>query len=477
MQSRLPVLLSSLALVLTACSDDVATTTPLGTACKITERVRLAAPPEGWAPEADGEYLLHRFEDFVLYTFDDRQDPERLYWRLDPCTGESTPFPSLAPGLQSPFIVETPAGRVLYAKKGDVRYAVDRIDEPGDDVAREVAGLPRSGWLEFDELWNMYGAPYAVFFRDQNLYSHTGAAADPALQVAADISSSFAYENAVLVTDPTGVRRVDPRTGASELVLAARSAHIIEPGGSPVDARVIWQPVGESTLYVRRIADGEDVALEIDSALVDAGIEPQFGTWPGLHRRVMTFADPLDTGILAAVRLDTGAAIAVPEHVDFSWVSESAWSLTLPDPGVHVEAIWEPETGALREWYRGPALVYRLEKHDDDHVDYVLRDAVGSDDGSLWRVDLDTGEQRQLLARMSVQSHQVDGSMYLMSPDVPSGADGLARLFDLEYVDIETGLYTWVAGSVSSVAEVPDEGLIYLDAYGTEPGVWVAPRP
>ena len=130
MQPRLSLSIFPVLAMLAACGDDIAAD-PTGTACTITERVRLAAPPEGWAHQAGDDYMLYRFPDFVLYSFDDRDDPARLFWRLDPCTGETTPFPSLAPGLGNVFLVDTAVGRVLYASD-EVRdyYVVDRVDEP-----------------------------------------------------------------------------------------------------------------------------------------------------------------------------------------------------------------------------------------------------------------------------------------------------------------------------------------------------------
>jgi len=461
-------------MVLTACSDEVAGT-PLDTACKITARVRLADPPAGWTPGTDGSYRLHRFQDFILYTFDDVKDPARLYWRLDPCTGETTPFPSLAPGLDSPFLLDTPAGRVLYARKNGDYYVVDRVDDPGDDVARKIAGLPSSGFLDFN-LWNQLGAArYAMFFRDRDLYSHAGDPTVPALRVAVNTIDSFPYEDAVLTTDATGVRRIDPFTGASELLLGgAQRAELFDVGGSIAQARVIWRPAGESTLYVRRLGEGKDVALDIAPAIVELGLDVG-GHWPPYDGHMAIFSDLLNTRILAAARTDTGEAIAVPEHTDISYASDRALDLTLPDPDAQVQAIWEPETGALREWYRGPAPAPSVYALESDHVDYYAPGPAMTA-GSLWRVDLTTGEARQLLPRVTDPT-LVAANTYLMEFDVPRANDDDALLHDLEYANVDTGLYTLLAGSVSDAVHVPGEGVIYLDAHGSEPGVWAAPLP
>lgn len=50
-------------------------------------------------------------------------------------------------------------------------------------------------------------------------------------------------------------------------------------------------------------------------------------------------------------------------------------------------------------------------------------------------------------------------------------------LRDLEIVDIGTGQSTLIVDRVSGVLGFPDEGLVFIDAFGSEPGLWAYPLP
>lgn len=445
-------------------------------ACTISERVRLVAPPEGWSVEQYGDYDFYVLEDFILYSFDEREDPERLFHRLDRCTGESTPFPSFTPGMQNPFIDNTPAGRVMYAHRGQEYYVVDRLDEPGDDEPQKIAGLPRPGFLDLN-LYNDGSLPYAFFWRDYAVYTHAGDPKAPALRVAEDVTTSVPYPDEILVLDPsTGdVRIVDPFTGASELALTgAQHSHIIDPGESADEARVLWQPLGVEELRIRRIGDGTDVLLTIDPALVDAS---KVGWWPG-SGHVVLFSDSEFTQIVAAVDSETGATIDVPAHVAFDADLLPWLDLTLADGDEVVGAAWNPNTGALHEWYRGPGPAPSLQVADATHADYYVAEQPEQlhPVGSLWRVEFATGERRVIVPRISPWRRPVTGDTELVEFDVGPENAG-PRLRDLEYIDVEAGLVTPIAEAVADVAAVPDEGVIWLDAHGAAPGLWVAPLP
>ncbi|HEY0137527.1 MAG TPA: hypothetical protein VGB85_25760, partial [Nannocystis sp.] len=89
---------------------------------------------------------------------------------------------------------------------------------------------------------------------------------------------------------------------------------------------------------------------------------------------------------------------------------------------------------------------------------------------------------------MSLHSYLVDTDKYLMHSHIPSSEGGDIP-FDLEYVDVASAKYTLIAGAVSAAIQVPIQGfgtevepgveshVLYLDAHGAEPGVWVAPLP
>lgn len=471
---------------LAACSDDEPATP--NAACEITERVRIAAPPADWSADATADYDLHVFGDLVLYTFDDHHDPERLYHRLDRCTGESAPFPSLTPGLQSPYVVDTAAGRVLYASKDDAYYIVDRLDVPGDDTPQKLADLPAPGWLDFNVCNQIAHVPYACYWREQGLYTHSGDPRAPALPVAPGALVSVPYKDAILYVDASaGLRTADPLTGASNLLMGgAQFLDIIDPGprlagtdtidpaASPADAHVLWQPIGESTLYLRRVGDGIDIPLAVDPAL--AGKQYRWS----IGGDILLFTDS-DLGIvLAAVRTDTGATLAIPEHVDFEAVdSDLAISLTIKTHDSLVRVIWDPLTNSVHPWYRGSDPFVTLGSYDGESVDYYVRESEHPLTEGLWRVDLASGEQRQIASNVGwLQQRVTPGTTVVPSEIYPSEAlASRAQRYTLEYLDLATGQSTPIADLTADVEVVPDEGIVYLDADGEQPGIWAAPLP
>lgn len=476
----------SLAIVgLAACGDDPENTEPEG-ACAITEHVRLLAPPEGWDFEAGGRFHFQVLGDAILYAFtdgDSRDDPDRLYWWLDRCTGETRPFPSLTPDLQSPYIIDTPAGRVLYAR--DARgayYLVDRLDVDGDDPPRKIAGLPGAGFLDLN-WFGRDGRPYAYFQRSDGLYTHAGDPDAPALRVAED-GSGIPYDDAILAIQPNGVRLVDPFTGEGEVLLAgAQAVELIDVGATPAETRVLWQPVGDPAVRVRRLDGSDDVLLDPSRSIDDF-----YGAiWSG---DVLTFVEPEAQTIAAAFRADTGAPLELPDHLGFELVvpflfdpsdfvyNDIAFSLVLPDPDDHVEALWLPQTGELHEWYRGPAPapgVWGFDPHGLS-VDYYFAEDGDPPVGSLWRVDLTTGDRRRIAARVNDSMDWLD-ERTLFIPFHTGPTVGLAsepRTYDLKLLDIDTGLYTGLADDASTYRRL-EGGLLYFDPRGPEPGLWARP--
>lgn len=490
MHRRFTISLLPLLTILTACSDEVVIDS--NAACEIREQVRIAAAPEGWAPDVFAEYELHVLGDLVLFTFDDRDDPERAYWRLDRCTGAAVPFPSLTPGLANPYVVNTPAGRVLYANKGYAYYLVDRLDVAGDDPPRKLADLPEANFIDFNVCNVLADLPYACYSREGDIYTHTGDPANPALRVTYDAVSSFAYPGGVLHADRDGnLRLADPFTGASELLLADaqfleivdvgpyvspinETGPIVDPAASPADARVIWQPIDEPTLYLRRVGDGVDIPLAVDPALTAAPVY----IWPP-NGNVVLFRDEDYRRVVAAVRADTGAALAVPEHTDVDLALDNALSLTTAGPANPYHVIWEPLTGALHTWYRGSHPHPDIWAYNGSSVDYFLRETEDPLTGSLWRIDLASGESRQLLPLVSPWRQPVTERIYMDRFETEPEQTLMPRgqRYDVQYLDIETGELTPIVEAAADAEGVREEGVIYLDVNGPDPGVWVAPLP
>ncbi|MBZ5714556.1 hypothetical protein [Nannocystis pusilla] len=496
--------LAALTALVAACHEPVRDVPEaLAGACPIDQPTRLVAAPPGFVADPDTWYGLHRFGDQLLFTFDALDDPGRVYWRLDRCDGELAEFPSLAPGLHNPFSIATPAGRVLYANDAlGARHVVDRLDVAGDDEPRPVPGLPQGTALNFT---GELSSPFATFaFRQEGsarvylaaglggetraIYTHAGDVDVPALLLGDAVVDYALLGDALLLHDDSGeLRRVDPLTGASEPLLAG-VRHFTPIRADP--GKVLWQELGDDvaeTIFLRDLATGADVAVAVNDFAQSSWFrdpeQPELG-------RVLVTADgsvaalPGPGGpLVAAARLDTGAALAVPAHREPRGSFGGEFNLVLADEPEHVEALWDPLTGALREWYRGPAGDLRLRRVDGDSVEYFATDPGTSYTGVLWRVDLATGARRQLVARASSSAARLADDRYFLAfygrqlPGAPfdGSRHAGAYAYDLKLVDPSDGLYTTIAEGVTALASLSDEGLVYLAPHGDEPGVWAYP--
>lgn len=478
----------------------------LAGACPVREPARLVAAPPGFVADLDTWYGLHVLGDHVLFTFDALDDPERVYWRLDRCTGDLAEFTSLAPGLHNPHAIPTEGGLVLYANDAlGTDYIVDRLDVPGDDEARPVAGLPAQlgGWSSP----NVSPYPFAVFPEPHRsdrgafaagiggttwtYYTHAGDAQAPALALGHTIVNLTPVDAAgrrfYLHDDDGQVHRIDPRTGDREPVLTG-VRHLTRVG--ELD-RLIWQELGDDiaeTIYLRDLATGEDTPIAVnDFAQRSWYRDPDQLDLGRLHLNtpatVAVLPGPERT-LVAAARTDTGAALEIPAHHTYLGGFDHRFNLLLADDPERVEALWDPLTGEVREWYRGPAIDATLRSFVGDLVEYYAPDPGNGEAGTIWRVDLATGAREQLVTRASRYLRELGGGRWFLDfierrlPGPPLSGSSYISAFarDLKLLDAGDGRYTVIAEDVPAFSFLPDDdGLVYLDVHGDQPGVWVHP--
>lgn len=493
-----------LVFALSACGPGLPDEPVVEAACPITAPTRLVAAPQGFEPAEDTYYGLHRFDDDLLFTFDRLDDPDREYWRLNRCTGEIEPYPSLAPGLHNPSVIDTPDARVLYATDDMGRpYVIDRFDEPGADEPRPVTGLPdgalfsgiaRSSsatfflfrWSDGPSILDAAGLGAATFA----LYTHHGDPDVLALRLSDRLLSAYYFDDqhSLAHEDDGEVNIIDEATGERELVLTG-----VRYLGYGFDGRTfIWQALGDDAVepvYLHRLDTGEDVQIAVNDFAAlswNRGEHRDTGTWtfadkPGALAAAMVGPD---NRYVAAVRLDTGDALAIPEHLEQRGAYDGQLRLLLAGDGGEVEALWDPLTGQVREWYRSTADERpSLRSLEGDLLEYFVHDPDDYDIGSHWRVDLATGEAVRLLADVGWWSFRVNETQYLAETPhrrvqgPPSGGLGpIVKLSDLALIDIASGERSPIAGRVSARVTVP-EGLVFLDAFGPEPGLWAYPLP
>jgi hypothetical protein len=492
-----------LSVLLAACGDDLTTPehVPEGIACPPDGPVRLAAAPEYFAPQHDAYYGFHVFGDHVLFSFDRHDAPDRTYWRVDRCGGEPEHYVPLAAGLHNVTAIDTADGKLLYANDDAGEHVIlDRLDVPGFDARRPVAGLPgerfrmytdfaRPEYVAFNR-FSVKGDGYSAAGVGTDLYSmytHAGDPDVPALHLGDDIVAwRMVGERLFVHHDDGTIERVVPTTGAREVELT--DVRLMGPLGAD-ERRLIWQELGDGVserVYLRDLDAGTDVEIVVnDFAAVswqhvpesDAGV---VGTWRTTADGDFAALVGPEGTLVAAIDVATGEALAIPEHVGLgpSWgLALDGFILLLPDPEQRVSAVWQPATGDVSVWHRGDARA-RLTRFDGDHVEYIVNDSHDSNLGTLWRLDLATGDARELLSDVR-SAWQFDESHYFVTLDLKMVYDDDFSHYafyteDLVIADVDTGELLRLADDVADYRRDGDV-LMYLDARGREPGVWVRP--
>ncbi|WP_434423306.1 hypothetical protein [Nannocystis pusilla] len=185
-----------------------------------------------------------------------------------------------------------------------------------------------------------------------------------------------------------------------------------------------------------------------------------------------------DDTFVTAVRTDTGEPLAIPQHRQQRGALGDDFVLVMPDEDNLVLALWSPEGGDVRVWYRGPAdATVEARARVGDELEYFLGEPTDATTGSLLRVDLRTGELTERAPRIGRDYRQLDARRYftaVRAEPVQTGAE-IKWTYDLLVFDAESRVYTTIAERVDDFVHVPDQGVLYLDSRGDEPGLWAAP--
>jgi hypothetical protein len=458
-------------------------------ACPLTAPVRLAAPPEGWRLEDSGPpSLVSVTPEQLVYTFGFTLQQGVEYWQIAPCGGE----PRLAlwsaqPHLQRLVDIDTPAGPVSYWRD----LIAEQVLMTREDLAepRQVVGLPRG------ELRAWWWPGQALFLQDQRpgvgqaagigaptqiVHAHDGDPERPALRLVDDVVEFTGQDDDLLVLRDDGeLLRIDPATGDAAAVLAGVRAFALH------DQTLVWQALGDDRsepMYLRRLDTGDEVLLGLnDFCPLSWGRDPTSlfspaGRWYfHADHRVLVLAGP-EGGLARAHWADTGAVITIPAHDLASVVADGVFALlSQPTPDTLIHTLWEPATGAQHEWYRGPtSAAPRLFAYDGAAIEYLVVDDALVDVGSLWRLDLASGERTEVLPRMRPVYRPLDDGRWIVA--FPSA--GLSSFVDLVVVDRDDRSYDLFAAAVYDPRPlVSGDGYAYFDLLGPEPGLWVTPIP
>ena len=508
--SKRPRLLAFSLSLLPACHDaSPPEAAPEGIACPLTERVRLASPPGDFEP-GNFFYSLHRLGDHLLFSFERADGDERIFWHTSRCGGPVEEYTTLPAGLLPYQAIAVDDAPILYAidHTGQV-FVADRFVSPEFDAPRPVTGLPSiepglpvlaaspRGYATFSVVIHssLVGPAAGIGGSIHARYAHTGDPDVPALELGAATVSAALFDDHVFILDDDGaLRRIDPSTGAGETLQTGVRYMTVSPDGR----KLIWQELGDDkteSVYLRDLATGIDLGIAVndfaarswgrnptDPSAPSIGLDAGLWSWTGDGAYAAQIG-PEGTAV-AAVRTDTGETLPIPSHTDLRFALVSHFMLDLGDEAEHVSAIWNPATGDVIEWHRGPVRP-ALKRYDATSAEFLLRESEDPySDGSLVRVDLATGTTTERLPRFSLSSFSLDEDLYLYAArsqtvSIPSFDDGMweTNSYNLAFADPATRLYTPIADDVTALAIVPDEALYILDAHGEDPGVWAVPYP
>jgi len=481
---RPPRRFSVLACVL-ACAEAPEPSAPEGPAdaCPLEGPVRLVAPEPGWERDPQSlNYSFSRVGERLLYSFDAITGVEARYWLIDRCGGEPELLAALPTTIFALEAFALAAGPTIYARDlAGGRHLVDRLERAGIDGPIAVPGLPvaeyhvtavggRALFLGRDDPTRDLSAAAAVGAGTQSVYSHDGDPGHGVLTLGLKVVRAAARGDRELLLDDLGVlREVDVSTGAAtELLAGVRSFSL-----SPDDRYLVWQAIGDDVaepVYLRDLEGGGERPLAVnDFAAASWGRDPESpraGWWLWTDDSGVALQVGPGEVLVGAYLSTTGEALPVPEHTDFGPWWERDLGLVREAGGEREELVWDPRSGATQTWYRGPAGVDPAPRRvADDTLEYFVPERVDAGKGSLWRVDLASGEPRNLLPWVNRNYVRVDEARYLV------------RRHDLALGDAETQVYRTLAGSVDDWEYVPDQGVIWLDSEGPEPGLWAAPIP
>lgn len=492
-------------LLFIACGDDTAGADPTDDVCPVHEPSRLIAAPDDW--EAD-EYELNFqntvVDDRLLYSFA-APTPNWAFGDVflrDLCGGEPELVLAAERGIQAGTVLEFPqVGKVLYGFKGKNMYVVDRLDEPGADTPKPVAGLPldspQGAWVVesrqqrplFVRLGQLPADPdgprpaqAAGIGAATRMIVSLGATPDaPALQLGDDIVNYFDLDDRLVFhADDGRVFLYDPITTVqTPLVDNARWVGRVSLG----DRRfLLIQDIGddqsEQVCLVDLATDQQRPVTVNDFTQASFGRapkQPRAGTWTGhsyAGRAVIALNGP-DGGLSEAYDVATLDPLELPDNRGAFGIAGAPWMpLILPDAVDTVLAAWDPGTGAVTEWYRGPrpAFLDTTLTWNDGKLEYT--EEVSREIYRDVQRDLASGETTVVLPRRGGQWYDLEDGRVLTAFALED------HDYEVKLIDRATAAETTLVPRTRSWSYDVDQALVlYTDFVDAEPGLWATPIP
>ena len=483
-----------------ACSDDTAGTMDPNL-CDTSAPVRLISAPEGWQPnDHETNFTSRVIDDRLLYSFL-TATPTGTFGDVllrDLCGGEPELVLSADSELSAGPVLEHPsAGKVLYGWGAPTMYVVDRLDEPGADVPKPVAGLTLAS--EGDAVWSIESWEHGPLFVHFSVGTTPTANAAgigastreiltlgptpdaPAVLLGKDIVHTFHHGEQIGVhTDDGAAFLYDQVTGIkTPLVDNARWVSMVALGERSL---LLVQDMGDDLAEPVRLVDletGESRQVTVNDFVQGSfGRDPEHanaGTWTAVNGGDSGFIALYgpDGKMMEGYDVATLEPVEIPDNLGRIVINGTPWMpLILPDPTDTVLAAWDPATGEVHEWYRGPQPEFNpyLLAWRDGKLEYTTKISDGV--YRVSQIDATTGETTVVLPRRGASWKELaDGRII-------TGFPIDRQNFDVVLIDPETATETTlVAGTHKWEYNEAHRLVLYTDFAGSQPGLWAAAIP
>lgn len=491
-------------LALVGCNEEAALPDEDVEECEIDGPTLVLAQQDDWNLEDPvSGFSLSLVGERLLYAIGDRPPASADHYLRDLCGGEPELVLAAASGLHWSFTSQSSVGPVLFGTDGEGRlYAADRLDEPGADTPRMIANYPGAygqagsvaverhdgGRMLFVERHGEIGEPSlpvaAIGTVTRTLWAYSGEPDEDAALLADDVvhySPMYTYrpDSMLVHFDDGRIAWVDQETLAEQPIRdGVRWFGLHWYGERP---HLLYQAIGDGESEAVRLRDletGEERPLTVNPfADVSFGQDPDDrGTGGWLTGAVLGLIGPEHT-IVEAYHPETLAPIEVPAHVGLAgvWGAEGLVGLVLPDPDEHVRALWDPATGTVTEWYRGPvpdaSTLKQLEWKDGK---IVFREDNADGTERIVELDVASGERRVVLSQVGHGIATLEDGRLLHTIDVD---DELNRQVILS--DPATGVSKVLVDRTQRTSFSLARGglLLYTDMEAETPGVYVTSMP
>ena len=326
--------------------------------------------------------------------------------------------------LSADVVLDHPsAGKVLYGWGAPTMYVVDRLDEPGADVPKPVAGLTLAS--EGDAPWSIESWEHGPLF------------------VRGTIGTTPTASAAGVGASTREILTLGPTPDAPAVLLGKDIVHTFHHG----EQIGVHTDDGAAFLY--------DQVTGIKTPLVD---NARWVSMVALGERSLLLVQDMGDDLAEPVRLvdlETGESrqVTVNDFVQDSFGRDPEHATAGTWTAVNGDDAWYPATGEVHEWYRGPQPEFgrNMLTWRDGKLEYTTEISDGV--YRVSQIDETTGETTVVLPRRGASWGELaDGRIVTGFP-----TDG--HNFEIVVIDPETAMETTRGAGAPSQAARPRDAL------------------